>query len=179
MDFLSIIKNWGLYAITDEQLSNGKSHAEIARSAIEGGADVIQLRDKVASSRKLYEAALEIRWITKKANVIFIVNDRLDIGLAVDADGIHLGQKDLPAPVVRQLIGKNKILGVSSETVEQAVQAEKDGADYLGVGPVLKPAQLKPDAGEPMGLLLLKQIRQKCRLPIIAIGGINHINARK
>ncbi len=178
MDFSSIIKNWHLYVITDEQLSRGKSHIEIARLAIEGGANVIQLRDKIASSHKLYEAAMAIRRITQESNVIFIVNDRLDIGLAVDADGVHVGQQDLPAAVARQLIGTNKILGVSAETLEQAIQAEKDGADYLGVGPIFDARSTKPDAGEPMGLLLLKQIHQNCRLPIIAIGGINQFNAR-
>jgi len=179
MDFAAIIKNWHLYVITDEQLSKGRSHAEIARSAIEGGADVIQLRDKTASSRKLYEDALVIRKITQESNVIFIVNDRLDIALAVNADGVHVGQKDLPAPVACQLIGKNKILGVSAETLEQAVQAEKDGADYLGVGPIFEARSTKPDAGKPMGLFLLRQVRQTCQVPIIAIGGINLINARE
>ncbi|MCI0494509.1 thiamine phosphate synthase [candidate division KSB1 bacterium] len=179
MDFLSMIKNWQLYVITDETLSKGRSHAEIARLAIEGGADVIQLRDKSASSRKLYEDALAIRKITRQANVIFIVNDRLDIALAVDADGVHVGQKDMPALVAHQLIGKNKILGVSAETVDEAVQAEKDGADYLGVGPIFEARATKPDAGEPMGLFLLRQVRQKCQVPIIAIGGINQNNAKE
>jgi thiamine-phosphate pyrophosphorylase len=179
MDFSSIIKNWHLYVITDEQLSRGRLHAEIARLAIQGGADVIQLRDKTASSRKLYEDALTIRKITRESNVTFIVNDRLDIALSVDADGVHVGQKDLPATVARQLIGKNRILGVSAETLEEAIQAEKDGADYLGVGPIFEAHSTKPDAGEPMGLSLLKQIRYKCQVPIIAIGGINHTNARK
>jgi thiamine-phosphate pyrophosphorylase len=179
MDFAAIIKNWHLYVITDEQLSKGKSHAEIARSAIEGGADVIQFRDKTASSRKLYDDARAIRKLTRQTNVVFIVNDRIDIALAVDADGVHVGQKDLPAQVARQLIGKNKILGISAETLEQAVQAEKDGADYLGVGPIFEARSTKPDAGEPMGLLLLRQVRQTCQVPIIAIGGINLINARE
>ena len=179
MDFSSIIKNWHLYLITDEQLSKGRSHQEIARLAIEGGADVIQLRDKTASSRKLYEDAMAIREITRAANVIFIVNDRLDIALAVDADGVHVGQEDLPATIARQLIGKNKILGVSAETLEQAIQADKDGADYLGVGPIFEARSTKPDAGEPLGLLLLKQVHQQCQAPIIAIGGINSSNARE
>ncbi|MCU0646257.1 MAG: thiamine phosphate synthase, partial [bacterium] len=173
MDLLSMIKNWQLYVITDETLSKGRSHAEIARLASEGGADVIQLRDKSAATRKLYEDALAIRTITRLANVTFIVNDRVDIALAVDADGVHVGQKDLPASVTRQLIGKHTILGVSAETLEQAIQAEKDGADYLGVGPIFEARATKPDAGEPMGLFLLRQVRQKCQVPIIAIGGIN------
>jgi thiamine-phosphate pyrophosphorylase len=176
MNFSSIIKNWHLYVITDEQLSKGRSHAEIARLAIEGGADVIQLRDKTASSRKLYEDALAIRKITRESKTFFIVNDRLDIALAVDADGVHVGQKDLPASVARRLIGEKKILGVSAETLEEAIQAEQDGADYLGVGPIFEARSTKSDAGEPKGLLLLNTIRQKCQIPIIAIGGINQMN---
>ena len=177
MNFSSILKNWYLYVITDEQLSNGRSHIEIARFAIEGGADVIQLRDKTASSRKLYEDAIAIRKITRDADVPFIVNDRLDIALAVDADGVHVGQKDLPAKVARRLIGSDKILGVSAETVEQAIQAEQDGADYLGVGPIFEARSTKPDASEPMGLVLLREIQCRCKIPVIAIGGINQQNA--
>lgn len=179
MTYLAIIKNWHLYVITDEQLSKGKSHVEIAQLAIDGGADVIQLRDKTASSRKLYEDALAIRKITQQSNTIFIVNDRLDIALAVAADGVHVGQRDLPARIVRQLIGNDKILGVSAETLDQAIQAEKDGADYLGVGPIFEARSTKPDAGEPKGLLLLNTIREQCSIPIIAIGGITQFNARE
>jgi thiamine-phosphate pyrophosphorylase len=177
MNFSAIIKNWHLYVITDEQLSKGRSLVEIARLAIEGGADVIQLRDKMASSRKLFDNALTIRKITRESNTFFIVNDRLDIALAVDADGLHVGQKDLPASVARRLIGENKILGVSAETLEEAIQAEKDGADYLGAGPIFEARSTKPDAGEPTALLLLQNIRQHCQVSIIAIGGINQMNA--
>lgn len=176
MNFSQTAKNWYLYVITDEQLSRGMSHIEIVKAAIEGGADVIQLRDKTATSRKLYKDALEIRKITRDANVPFILNDRLDIALAVDADGLHVGQKDLPAKVARHLIGDSKILGVSVQTLEEAIQAENDGADYLGVGPIFEARSTKADAGKPMGLALLRQIRQKCSKPIIAIGGINKNN---
>ncbi len=176
MNFSQSAKNWYLYVITDEQLSKGMSHIEIAKAAIEGGADVIQLRDKTATSRKVYKDALEIRKITRDANVPFILNDRLDIALAVDADGLHVGQKDLPAKVVRRLIGDSKILGVSAQTLEEAIQAENDGADYLGVGPIYEARSTKADAGKPRGLALLRQIRQKCSKPIIAIGGITKNN---
>jgi len=147
--------------------------------AIAGGADVIQLRDKMASSRKLYEDALAIRKITRDSGVTFIVNDRLDIAFAVDSDGLHVGQKDLPAKIARRLMGENKILGVSAETLADAIQAEKDGADYLGVGPIFEARSTKSYAGEPMGLTLLREIRQACRLPIVAIGGIHRNNARE
>jgi len=167
--------DWSLYVITDEQLS-GRSHVEIARAAIEGGADVIQLRDKTASGRKLYEVAVEIRQLTRAAHVIFIVNDRLDIALASNADGLHVGQSDLPATVTRTLLGKDKILGVSAESVTEAIQAEQAGADYLGVGPIFEARQTKPDAGAPGGLKLLRDIRQQCSVPLVAIGGINATN---
>jgi thiamine-phosphate pyrophosphorylase len=170
---------WRLYVITDEKVSRGRSHLQVAEAAIRGGADVVQLRDKEASSGRLYRVALELRVLTRDAKVPFIVNDRLDIALAADADGVHVGQADLPASVVRKIMGPGKILGVSVDTVEEAVQAEKDGADYLGVGPVFEARGTKPDAGEPLGVDRIARIRRHCRLPIVAIGGIDAENARK
>ena len=170
---------WRLYVITDEKVSRGRSHLQVAEAAIRGGADVLQLRDKEAGSGRLYRVALQLRKLTRDAKVPFIVNDRLDIALAADADGVHVGQADLPASVVRKIIGPGKILGVSVETVEEAVLAEKDGADYLGVGPVFEARETKPDAGEPLGVDRIARIRRHCRLPIVAIGGIDAENARK
>lgn len=169
---------WRLYVITDEQVSRGRSHLHVAEAAILGGADVIQLRDKTASGGRLYRVALQLRKLTREAKVPFIVNDRLDIALASDADGVHVGQGDLPASVVRNIMGPGKVLGVSADTVEEAQLAEKDGADYLGVGPVFEARGTKSDAGEPQGLELIKKIRRQCRLPIVAIGGIKAENAR-
>jgi thiamine-phosphate pyrophosphorylase len=179
MDDSKSLNRWRLYVITDERLGRGRSHLRIAEAAILGGADVLQLRDKEASSGRLYRAALELRKITREAKVPFIVNDRLDVALAADADGVHVGQEDLPASVARRILGPGKILGVSAETVEEAIRAEEDGADYLGVGPVFEARGTKADAGEPVGLELVAQIRRRCRLPIVAIGGINAENARK
>jgi thiamine-phosphate pyrophosphorylase len=170
---------WRLYVITDEKMSRGRSHLQVAEAAIRGGADVLQLRDKEASSGRLYRVALQLRDLTRDAKVPFIVNDRLDIALAADADGVHVGQADLPASVVRRILGPGKILGVSVDTVEEAVLAEKDGADYLGVGPVFEARGTKPDTGEPLGIECIARIRRHCRLPIVAIGGINAENARK
>jgi thiamine-phosphate pyrophosphorylase len=168
-----------LHVLTDRKTSRGRSHLQVAEAAIAGGADVLQLRDKEASSARLYQEALQLRKLTRDAQVPFIVNDRLDIALAVDADGVHVGQSDLPASVVRRIIGPGKILGVSVATVEEALQAEKDGADYLGVGPVFEARGTKPDTCEPMGLECIARIRRHCRLPIVAIGGIDAENARK
>jgi len=171
------IDTWNVYVITDETLAEGRSHVDIARDALAGGSEVIQLRDKTASSRRLHEAALEIRQLTWKAGACFIVNDRLDIALAVNADGVHLGQNDIPAAAIRRFLGQERILGVSVRTVEQALTAEKDGADYLGVGPVFEARGTKCDAGDPAGLELLRKVHQGSSRRIIAIGGINHSNA--
>ena len=170
---------WRLHVITDRKTSRGRSHLQVAEAAIAGGADVLQLRDKEASCGQLYQEALQLRKLTRDAQVPFIVNDRLDIALAVDADGVHVGQSDLPASVVRRILGPGKILGVSVVTVEEAIQAEKDGADYLGVGPVFEARGTKPDTGEPLGVDCIVRIRPHCRLPIVAIGGITTENARK
>ena len=170
---------WRLYVITDETVSRGRSHLQIAEAAILGGADAIQLRDKESSSGKVYRVALLLRKLTREAKVHFIVNDRLDIALAADADGVHVGRADLPASVVRGIMGPGKILGVSVDTVEEAILAEKDGADYLGVGPVFEARGTKPDAGEPLGVGRIARIRLQCRLPIVAIGGIDAENARR
>ncbi|MDD5763177.1 MAG: thiamine phosphate synthase [bacterium] len=168
---------WRLYVVTDEKVSRGRSHFQVAEAAIAGGADVVQLRDKEASAGRLYRVALQLRKLTRDANVPFIVNDRLDVALAVGADGGHVGQADLPASVARGFMGPGRILGVSVETVEEAILAEKAGADYLGVGPVFDARGTKPDAGEPLGVDRIALIRRHCRLPIVAIGGIHAGNA--
>ena len=170
---------WRLYVITDESVSRGRSHIEVAEAAIRGGADVIQLRDKTASGGTLYRVAFALRKLTREAKVPLIINDRLDIALAADADGVHLGQKDLPAAVARDIMGPGKILGVSADTREEALLAEKEGADYRGVGPVFGARETKADAGEPLGLERIARIRKHCRLPIVAIGGIDAQNARQ
>ena len=169
---------WRLYVITDPKASRGRSDLQVAEAAIAGGADVLQLRDKEASSGRLYEVALQLRKLTRDAGIPFIVNDRLDIALAADADGVHVGQTDLPASVARKIMGPGRILGVSVDTVEEAVLAERDGADYLGVGPVFEARGTKPDAGPPLGVDRIARIRRRCGLPIVAIGGINAENAR-
>ncbi|MGE5189812.1 MAG: thiamine phosphate synthase [Gemmatimonadota bacterium] len=170
---------WRLCVITDERLGRGRSHVEIAEAAIRGGADVIQLRDKTAAGRRLHDVALELRRITREAGVPLIVNDRLDVALAAGADGVHVGREDLPAAAARRILGPGMILGVSAETVDDAVAAERDGADYLGVGPVFEARGSKADAAEPLGLDLIARVRQACRLPIVAIGGIDTGNARQ
>jgi thiamine-phosphate pyrophosphorylase len=170
---------WRLCVIADAHVGRGRSHLRIAEEAIRGGADVIQLRDKTASGRSLYEIALALRRLTLDRNVPFIVNDRVDVAMAVEADGVHVGQQDLPASVARRILGRDRILGISAETVAEAVQAERDGADYLGVGPVYEARGTKADAGEPVGPELVARIRLLTRLPIVAIGGIHAGNVRE
>lgn len=169
---------WRLYVILDPKASRGRSDLQVAEAAIAGGADVLQLRDKEASGGRLYRAALRLRELTRNAGIPFIVNDRLDIALAADADGVHVGKTDLPASVVRKIMGPAGILGVSADTVEEALLAERAGADYLGVGPVFEARGTKPDAGPPLGVDGIARIRRRCGLPIVAIGGINVDNAR-
>ena len=170
------VKSWGTYVVTDATLSRGRSHVEVAREAIGGGADVVQLREKDAPSRALYEIAEKIRRLTRDAGVPFIVNDRVDIALAAGADGVHVGQDDLPASEARRLIGPDRVLGVSAASLEEALAAERDGADYIGFGPVFEARGTKPDSGPPRGLELLADVCERCAVAVIAIGGINHGN---
>ncbi|HOJ95253.1 MAG TPA: thiamine phosphate synthase [Methanospirillum sp.] len=166
----------GLYIITDEILAPGYSHIQIARESLSGGAKIIQLREKRRNGRELYAIAMEIRSLCSRYNARFIVNDRLDIALASQADGVHLGQDDLPLSAARRLASRPFIIGVSVGTVEEAVRAEREGADYLGVGPVY-PTGTKPDAGPPVGPELIRIIRAAVTIPIVAIGGITLSNA--
>jgi len=161
-----------LYVVTDRGLARGRSHREVAEAAIAGGATVIQLRDKTAEARALFEAGREIRELSARRGALFIVNDRLDIALAVEADGVHMGQDDLPAPVARRLLGPNKVLGVSVENGAQAAQAERDGADYVAIGPIYEARGSKAGAGPPVGPQAIAEVRRHTRLPIVAIGGI-------
>lgn len=164
-----------LYVITDSQLLQGRSHIEIAKAAIAGGATAIQFREKDMSTREMIDIAREIRVLTLRTGVTYIVNDRVDVALAVDADGVHVGQDDMPAPLARRLIGKEKILGVSASNLEEALKAEREGADYIGVGSIYSTAS-KPDAGTPVGLGVLAEIASRVSIPVIAIGGIKEEN---
>ena len=163
-----------LYVITDRKISGGRSHEEIAAAAIEGGATVVQFRDKELSGRKQVETALRLRDIARASGVTFIVNDRVDVALLSDADGVHLGQDDIPASIARKIMG-NKIIGVSASTVEEALLAQQQGADYLGVGPVF-PTGSKADAAPPIGLAGLAEIVRSVDIPVVAIGGISQEN---
>jgi thiamine-phosphate pyrophosphorylase len=164
----------GLYVIIDTAFLKGRSPAEAAAQVIRGGAKVIQLRDKERSSGELLPMAEEIKKICTENNVLFIVNDSLDIALAADADGLHVGRDDLPVAAARRLLPVGKILGGSARTVKEAIKARSEGADYLGVGSMY--ATTTKEKAEVVGPDRLKAIRQAVDLPIVAIGGINKDN---
>ncbi len=165
----------GLYLVTDERLSRGRATAEIVRAAIRGGIDAVQLRGKDLPAREQLAIGRELRAITRDAGVLFIVNDRVDLALALAADGVHVGQDDLPAEIVRRLVGPEMIIGVSAATIPEALAARAAGADYLGVGAIYGTAT-KLDAGAATGPALLGTIAGAVDLPLVAIGGINATN---
>ncbi len=162
---------YDLYVISDPVLSRGRSHVEVARAALEGGADAIQLRDKSSTAYNLSLVAEEIQPLARKFGAAFFVNDRVDVALLAGADGVHVGQDDLPARESRRLLPRPRLIGVSAGTREEARRAERDGADYIGAGPVFATPS-KPDAGEPIGLERLGEIAAAVRIPVVAIGGI-------
>lgn len=164
-----------LYVVTDSDLSGGRSDAEVARLAYEGGADVVQLRMKHADGREMLEQANLIRECADELCKLFIVNDRVDVAMACGADGVHLGQTDLPLEDARRLMGDDAIIGVSVDNVEQAVVAEEGGADYVGVGAIFNTAT-KPDAAQALGLGAIFEVRSAVDIPVVAIGGINRGN---
>lgn len=163
-----------LYAVTDRSYIKNISLEEAVEKAIKGGATMVQLREKHIDSRRFYELALKIKEITGRYNVPFIVNDRVDIALAVDADGVHVGQEDIPADVVRRIMGPEKILGVSAKTIEEAIKAQRDGADYIGAGAVY-PTPTKPES-DAIGIEGVKRIKDAVDIPVVAIGGITQEN---
>ncbi|MBI2852207.1 MAG: thiamine phosphate synthase [Chloroflexi bacterium] len=165
----------GLYVIVDTETLKGRGHVEVARQAVKGGARAIQLRDKSMLRKKLLPIARELKNMCAEHGALFIVNDYLDIALETDADGLHVGQEDLPVRVARRWLPQDKVLGASARTVELARAAETDGADYLGVG-AMYPTLSKVKT-VVVGLERLRQIRQAVSLPLVAIGGINMSNA--
>jgi thiamine-phosphate pyrophosphorylase len=165
----------GLYVITDARLCPGRTHVEIARAAIEGGARIVQLRDKDASDQEFFETASELVKLARAAGVMFMVNDRVDVAAAVGADGVNVGQSDLPVSAVRKVMGPSAVVGVSAGTIEEARAAQAAGADYVGFGPVF-PTGTKLDAGPVSGLETLKVVCAELDVPVVAIGGIDISN---
>lgn len=163
--------DYSLYLCTDRRLMTSPTIEASAESALRGGTTVIQLREKDCSSREFYELGLRVKKITDAYHAPLIINDRVDIALAVGAAGVHVGQGDLPCKVVREIVGPDMIVGVSAATLEEAVRAEEDGADYLGVGAMYATAT-KTDT-RPVSMEELLKIRAAVKIPIVVIGGIN------
>ncbi|HWQ61717.1 MAG TPA: thiamine phosphate synthase [Negativicutes bacterium] len=167
----------GIYAITGDDFSRGRGSAEVVRLMLAAGVRVIQYREKDKPARDMYEDCLVIRDLTRGAGATFIVNDRVDLAMAVGADGVHVGQDDLPPEKVRELVGPAMVIGFSTHTAEQARAAEKMAGviDYIGVGPVFATGT-KKDASAPVGLTLVEYVAENIALPFVAIGGIREDN---
>ncbi len=163
----------GLCFITDRRACR-LSYEDMTLRALKAGVKWIQLRDKESSRREIFEEALRLREITGNHNAVLVVNDHPDIALAVHADGVHLGQDDLPLREARKIMGKNRIIGISTHTLEQAKDAESGGADYIGFGPVF--LTKTKEAGSPVGIEMLAGIKRLVNIPVVAIGGISPEN---
>lgn len=164
------MNDFSLYAITGESFHPGRELLEVMEEAILGGVDIVQLRDKKGSKREKLRKARLLRELTRKHGVIFIVNDDIDIALASEADGIHLGQDDLPIREARRIMG-NRIIGISTHAIEEAREAEREGADYIGVGPIY-PTQSKEDVVAPVTTSYIREVAREITIPFVAIGGI-------
>ena len=168
--------NWSLHLITDRMIAGDRNIVDIVRAAIQGGVTVVQMREKTATTSEMIDLGRELHNVTRDANVPLIVNDRVDVAIAIQAEGVHVGPPDdMPAFLARQMLGPNRILGVSAKSPEIALQAKRDGADYVGVGDIYG-TRSKADAGVPIGIAGLKAVVEACPLPVVGIGGIHHGN---
>ena len=165
-----------LYLVTDKS-DDVEKFLNTLEESIKGGVSVVQIREKTADTLDFYNLALKVKKITTKYNVPLIINDRVDVALAIDADGVHVGQSDMPCDITRKLVGPNKIVGVSAATIDEAKKAEKDGADYIGTGAVF-PTATKDDAPK-ITIKNLKEIVGSINIPVVAIGGITLDNAHE
>ena len=166
--------DYTLYFVTDRELMHCDSVEHCVELAVKGGASVVQLREKDISSRDFYETALRVHEVTKAAGIPLIINDRLDICLAAGAEGVHLGQSDIPCRIARQILGADKIIGVSSHNAEEAAKAQADGADYLGVGAVF--ATSTKTNTTPVTPEIIREVRAAVTIPLVIIGGVNERN---
>lgn len=170
--------DYSLYLVTDRGLSRGRTNVEVVREAVAGGVTCVQLREKQAETREFIQEARSLLGVLRPLGVPLIINDRVDVALSAGVDGVHLGQQDMALEEARQMAPPPWIIGVSAESVEDAVRAEKGGADYIGVSPVFA-TPTKTDTAPPLGLEGLRAVRAAVSLPLVAIGGINVRNVRE
>jgi thiamine-phosphate pyrophosphorylase len=168
--------DYSLYLVTDRELARGRSTVEVVKAAVSGGVTCIQLREKDCSTLEFIEQARAIKNFLEEREVPLIINDRLDVALAVGADGVHLGQSDMPLEMARKIAGSSMLIGISAESVQDAVEAENGGADYLGVSPIYA-TPTKTDTAPPLGIQGLREIKNRVKIPLVGIGGLNNSNA--
>ncbi len=168
--------DYSLYLVTDRALSRGRATAEIVRAAVSGGVTFVQIRDKTGSTREFLDEARAVKDVLQGTGVRMVVNDRVDVALAAGADGVHLGQRDMPIVDARRMVPSHWIVGISAESVEDAIRAEREGADYIGMSPVFS-TPTKTDTAAPLGLEGVRRLRAAVRIPLVAIGGIHAENA--
>ncbi|UTF51071.1 thiamine phosphate synthase [Desulfomicrobium sp. ZS1] len=171
----SLMRIGGLYGLTAEKFSLGRRNADVVQAMLDGGIRIIQYREKTKKMGLKYEECLQLRAMTREAGAAFIVNDDIDLALLVGADGVHVGQEDLPLEAVRSLVDENMAIGLSTHSPEQALAAEARGADYIGVGPIFA-TQTKEDVCAPVGFAYLDFVAGNLNLPFVAIGGIKEHN---
>ena len=163
--------DYSLYLVTDRGLAGGRTTLEIVSAAVHGGATVVQLREKDCSTRDFIEQALTIKKFLNAGRIPLIINDRVDVAQAVKADGVHLGQTDMPLETAKKILGDSMIIGISAESLQDAIEAEKGGADYLGVSPIYA-TPTKTDTAPALGLKGLREIRKAVKLPLVGFGGL-------
>lgn len=170
--------DYSLYLITDRSFLRGRELKKVVEEAILGGVTLVQVREKNISTREFYNVALEVKEVTKHYKVPIIINDRIDIAQAIDAEGVHLGQSDMHIKIARKILGEEKIIGISAGNVKEAIEAERDGADYLGIGAVFYTGT-KKDIETPIGIEGLKEVCNSVKIPSVAIGGVNETNFKE
>jgi thiamine-phosphate pyrophosphorylase len=168
--------DYSLYLVTDQGLTQGRFLKDIIAAAIRGGVTCVQLREKTCSTREFIEQTLSIKELLNAHHIPLIINDRVDVALAVGADGVHLGQNDMPLAMAKTIVKDSMLIGISTHTVAEAVEAERSGADYIGVGAMFA-TSTKTDTVDPIGPEGLGRIRKSVKIPIVGIGGINAKNA--
>ncbi len=168
--------DYSLYLVTDRALSLGRSNLEVIQAAVKGGVTLVQLREKEATTKEFYQEGLKIRAYLKARDIPLIINDRIDIALAFDAEGVHLGQEDMPIDAARKLLGPQKIIGASVFTLEEAKMAEALGADYLGLSPIFV-TETKPELTQHLGIKGIPLLKEAVQIPVVGIGSMSESNA--